>query len=268
MLSATLFTPTAIGLLSLPLCLGLGLVLFLFMELGHRLGCQHRKIDPNSNKDWVSVVDGPILALLGLLVAFTFSAAADRFDARRKLIVDEANAVGTAYLRLDLLNPADRDSLRLKFREYLDSRIKTYALIPDIPAALREFERSQNLQREIWNQAVPATQKTGSTLAGMQLIPALNGMFDITITRFAATQFHTPPIVFILLIGLALVAALLAGYQMSSSKKRCWIHITLFVITFSLAIYVIIDLESPRLGLIRMDATDALLKDVRHSMNQ
>lgn len=267
MLSVTIFTTTAIGLLSLPLCLGLGLVIFLFMEVGHRLGCRHRQIDPHSNQNWVSVVDGPILALLGLLVAFTFSAAADRFNARRKLIVEEANAVGTAYLRLDLLNPVDRDPLRQKFREYLDSRIKTYALIPDIPAALREFEHSQTLQRDIWNQAVPASQRTGSTLAGMQLIPALNAMFDITITRFAATQFHTPMVVFILLISLALVAALLAGYQMSSAKKRCWLHITLFVTTFSLAIYVIMDLESPRLGIIRMDATDALLKDTRESMN-
>lgn len=267
MFTVTTFAPVAVGLLSLPLCLGLGLVIFLFMEFGHRLGCQHRKVDPNSNKDWVSVVDGPILALLGLLVAFTFSAAADRFNGRRKLIVEEANAVGTAYLRLDLLNPGDRDPLRQKFREYLDSRIQTYALIPDIQAALKEFERSQDLQREIWTQAVPACQKTGSTLAGMQLIPALNAMFDITITRFAATQFHTPVVVFILLISLAMVAALLAGYQMSSAKKRCWLHITLFVTTFTLAIYVIMDLESPRLGIIRMDATDALLKDVRQSMN-
>jgi hypothetical protein len=266
MLSVTLFSPIYVGLLSLPLCLALGLILFLFMEFGHRLGCKHRSVDPESNKDWVSVVDGPILALLGLLVAFTFSAAADRFNARRKLIVEEANAVGTAYLRLDLLNPPDRDTLRQKFRDYLDSRIKTYALIPDVQAALQEFEHSQTLQRDIWNQAIPACQKTGSTLAGMQLVPALNAMFDITITRFAATQFHTPVVVFILLISLALVAALLAGYQMSSSKKRCWIHVSLFVITFTLAIYVIMDLESPRLGLVRMDATDALLKDVRQSM--
>ena len=267
MLSITTFAPTIIGLHSLPLCLGLGLILLFFMEIGHRLGCHHRQVDLGSNQNWVSVVDGPILALLGLLVAFTFSAAADRFDARRKLIVDEANAIGTAYLRLDLLPTADRDSLRSKFRDYLDSRIKTYALIPDIPAALREFEHSQALQREIWNQAIPASQKNGTPLAGMQIIPALNAMFDITLTRFAATQFHTPGIVFILLVALALVAALLAGYQMSSSKKRCWIHITLFVVTFTLAIYVIVDLESPRLGLIRMDATDTLLKDVRQSMN-
>jgi hypothetical protein len=267
MLSATLFIPILVGLFAVPVCLGLGLILFLFLQIGHHLGCQHRKIDPNSNQNWVSVVDGPILALLGLLVAFTFSAAADRFNDRRKLIVEEANAVGTAYLRLDLLNPPDRDPLRQKFRDYLDSRIKTYALIPDIPAALREFEYSQSLQQEIWNQAIPACQKTGSTLAGMQLIPALNAMFDITITRFAATQFHTPIVVFILLISLAMVAALLAGYQMSSSKKRCWLHVTLFVTTFTLAIYVIMDLESPRLGIIRMDAADSLLKDVRESMN-
>ena len=268
MTAVTFFSQDASSLLSLPVFLGVALALFLSMEIGYRVGRWHQKVGRGSIKEFVGIVDAPILALLGLLIGFTFFGAAERFDRRRDLIVEETNHIGTAYLRLDLLPSPDRDSLRQTFRDYLDSRIKTYALIPDIDAALMEFDHSQCLQQEIWKQAVPASQKTGTTLAGMQILPALNAMFDITITRFAATQFHTPSIVFLLLISLAFVAALLAGYQMSSSPKRCWIHVSLFVVTFTLAIYVIIDLESPRLGLIRMDATDALLKDVRQSMDQ
>ena len=267
MLAVTLFNPSVFTLISLPLCLGLVLGLFLFLEIGHRLGCRHRKLDPNASRDWVGVVDGPILALLGLLMAFSFSAAADRFEARKKMIVEETNAIGTAYLRLDLLAPADRDALRGMFRNYLDSRIRTYDLLPDIPAAKREFERSQDLQQEIWSQAVTSAQKAG-TPAAMQLLPSLNAMFDIMMTRFAATQFHTPGVVLFMLIVLSLVAALLAGYQMSASQRRRWVHVILFVVIFTLAIYVIVDLDSPRMGFIRMDDTDALLRDLRSSMER
>lgn len=268
MLAVTLFAPPAFGLLSLPLCLGLGLILFLFMEIGYRLGRWHFRAYPQASREWVGVVDGPILALLGLLVAFTFSSAADRFDGRRDLIVEETNAISTAYLRLDLLQPSDREGLRTQFRKYLDSRILTYALIPNIQAAKQEFERSLTMQQAIWTTAVAAAQKTGTPAAAMQLLPSLNQMFDLTLARFAATQFHTPGIVFVLLISLSLVASLLAGYQLSSAGQRRWIHVALFVITFTLAIYVIVDLESPRLGLIRMDSADSLLKDLRASMNR
>jgi hypothetical protein len=99
----------------------------------------------------------------------------------------------------------------------------------------------------------------------MQLVPALNAMIDITTTRVAVTQFHPPRIVFVMLAALSLIAAMLAGYQMSTAARRSWFHVALFVITFTLAIYVILDLEYPRLGLIRVDAADALLKDLRSS---
>lgn len=265
MLAVTFFNPDASALLSFPVFLGVALALLISMEIGYRVGRWHQKVGRGSIKEFVGIVDAPILALLGLLIGFTFFGAAERFDKRRDLIVEETNHIGTAYLRLDLLRPEDRDALRSRFKEYLDSRIRTYAVLPDVRAAMAEYDRSQQMQSEIWVQAIAAAQKTGTAYASIQLVPALNAMIDITTTRVAATQFHPPRIVFVMLAALSLIAAMLAGYQMSTAARRSWFHVLLFVLTFTLAMYVILDLEYPRLGIIRVDSADALLKDLRSS---
>ena len=80
-------------------------------------------------------------------------------------------------------------------------------------------------------------------------------------------QFHPPVIIFGMLMVMALVTALLVGYQMAGLEKRSWLHVVLFIITISLTCYVILDIEYPRIGLIRMDATDVILKDLREGMS-
>jgi hypothetical protein len=101
----------------------------------------------------------------------------------------------------------------------------------------------------------------------MLLLPALNAMIDITTTRTMATQMHPPIVVFVMLFGLALAASLLAGYGMTGSKLRCWFHMFCFALVMAFAVYVILDIEYPRLGLIRVDAFDQALVDLRESMN-
>jgi len=265
MIAVTFFSPDASSLLSFPVFLGVSFSLLLAMEIGYRIGRWHQKVGRGSIKEFVGIIDAPILALLGLLIGFTFFGAAERFERRRDLIVEETNHIGTAYLRLDLLRAEDRDALRTLFREYLDSRIQTYAILPDVKAALAEYDRTQQLQSQIWTRSIEAAQKTGTSYASIQLIPALNAMVDITTTRLAVTQFHPPRIVFVMLAILSLIAAMLAGYQMSTAARRSWFHVFLFVLTFTLAVYVILDLEYPRLGLIRVDAADTLLRDLRSS---
>jgi hypothetical protein len=103
--------------------LGLFVGMLLFLEIGRRFGSRRLKEDAGGTGEGVTTVDGAVFALLGLLIAFTFSGASARFDHRRELIVEEANAVGTAYLRLDLLPAAAQPPLRESFRRYLDSRL-------------------------------------------------------------------------------------------------------------------------------------------------
>jgi len=213
-------------------------------------------------------VDGAVFGLLGLLVAFTFSGASSRFDSRRQLIVEETNAIGTAYLRIDMLPAAAQPALRDYFRRYLDSRLAIYRKLPDVVAAKEELARSNQLQGEIWRCGVAAVQQQGAPPAApMLFLPALNAMFDITTTRTMATQMHPPEIVYVMLFGLALLASLLAGYGMAGGRTRKWLHMIGFAVIMALSVYVILDLELPRLGLIRVNAFDQALVDLRESMN-
>src|SRR2546430_6841054 len=125
--------------------------MLLFLEIGRRIGIRRMKEDGGTAGEGVGAVDGAVFALLGLLIAFTFSGALARFDTRRELIVEETNAIGTAYLRLDLLPAAAQPEVREGFRKYVDSRLALYRNLPDIEAAKAELARSAELQHEIWS---------------------------------------------------------------------------------------------------------------------
>ena len=248
---------------ALLLAVGLFAAMVILQELGRRFALRRAARDPEGARAGAGVVDGAIFALLGLLIAFTFSGAASRFDERRKLIVEEANAIGTAYLRIDVLPAAVRADLRESFRRYLDARLAVYRALPDLDAVKVERARADRLQQEIWSKAVAAS--AGSP-AAVLVLPALNQMIDITTTRTMAGQAHPPAIIFVLLCGLALLGALLAGDAMAAAKKRDWVHMAAYAFAVAGAVYVILDLEFPRLGFIRVDAFDAVLVELRASM--
>ena len=236
------------------------------LELGGRLGARAFTRNPEATTG-TSPMEGAVFALLGLLLAFTFFGAASRFDDRRKLIVDEANAIGTAYLRLDLLPASAQPALRDAFRRYVDQRLAVYRALPDLNASKIALERANEMQQQIWAAAV-----AGSTAAGSHpdsaklLLPALNEMLDVATTRAMAMQMHPPPVVFGLLFILMLLSALLAGYAMAGAKTRNWLYRIAFAFTLAGAAYVILDLEYPRFGLIRVDAFDHALVDLQKSM--
>jgi len=241
--------------------------ILILLEVGRRIGARRIARDPEGARTGVSAVEGALFGLLGLMIAFTFSGAASRFDGRRKLINEEANAIGTAWLRLDLLSTEAQPEIRDLFRKYLDSRLLTYQKLPDVPAAEAELAHSIELQGEIWKRTVAAVKGAPPGPSGTSVLTALNQMFDIVTTRTMAARTHPPPIVYVMLAALALAAALFAGDGMAGSKKRSTIHILGFAATLALTVYVILDLEYPRFGLIRLDAADRVLVELRQSMN-
>jgi hypothetical protein len=239
-----------------------------FLALGRRAGQRAMARHGETNVPSVGSLETAVFALLGLLIAFTFSGALTRFDVRRAQAVDEANAIGTAYLRIDLLPPSAQSKLREMFRHYVDARIATYRKLPDLQAAEQELARSQALQTDIWAQAVAALAMPESrSSAELLVMPALNQMFDITSVRVAATQMHPPTIIYVMLVGLALASALLAGYQSAGERRHDLLHRIGFAGIVAFTIYVIVDMEYPRLGLIRLDAIDQVLVNVRAGMN-
>lgn len=250
----------------------LGVTVFLLLmlfasELGRRLGAAQIVRDPEGLPKGIGAVEAAVFGLLGLLLAFSFSGAASRFEDRRHLITSEANAIGTAYLRLDLLSSDAQPEMKELFRQYVDTRLETYRNVADTDATLASLADDAELQSEIWTRAVAETTRPGTpTQPAMLLLPALNEMIDITTTRVMATRNHPPPIVFMMLAALAVVGALLIGYGTAVNKRRSWLHTQVFAVILAMTTYVIVDLEFPRLGLIRADSADQLLMDLRASM--
>lgn len=255
------FTQTA--LLS---ALGLFVGIVACLELGRRIGLLKRPSDLQDAQKGLGAVEGAVFALLGLLIAFTFSGAAGRFEVRRMLIGQEANAIGTAYLRIDTLPKSEQGELRDLFRRYLDVRISRYKSHDQQSDTAALAKRESTLQGQIWAKAVAATNISGTPpSAAMLMLPALNEMIDITTTRAVAMQNHPPRIIFIMLCGLSLLSALLAGYGMSCGG-RSLLHVITFATIISITVFVIIDLEYPRRGFIRVDTADSVLMELRQGM--
>jgi hypothetical protein len=241
--------------------------MLILLETGRRLGIRRRPIESEGQRSSLGTVEGAVFALFGLLMAFTFSGAATRFNEKRMLIAEEVNTVETAYLRLHLLPPESKLSLQELFRRYVDSRLEIYGMLPNLQAAEMEMAKSKKLQEEIWTQAVAATRLPNSHPdAGKLLLPALNNMIDIATTRTMALQSHPPRIIYALLFCLGLICSVLAGYRMSSGQQRSWLHIFSLTVFTIIVVYVTLDVEYPRAGLIRLEAADQLLVDVRESM--
>ena len=249
------------------LAVGLFAGMLICFEIGRRVGIARLALHPDGLAKGAGAAEGAVFALLGLLLAFTFSGAASRFEDRKWFINSEANAIGTAYLRLDLLPEEAQAPLRELMRRYVEIRVSAYqgaVKQDDVTAALA---KGSALQTEIWKRAMAACRLPGaSPQATMLLSPALNEMIDITSTRQMATRNHPPPVIFVLLAVLSLIGALLVGYETAANKGRTWFHQVTFALVISFAIYVIVDLEYPRLGLIKVDSADQALLDVAASM--
>ena len=216
----------------------------------------------------LGVVDAAVFGLMGLLLGFSFSSAITRFEVRRELIVQETNAIGTAWLRVDLLPEGAQPQVRADFRAYLDARLAFYrSLGSDGATALEELALSERLQKKIWTESVAAA-KQGSSPAVLTLVAgSLNEMIDITTTHLIALQTHPPIPIYVTLALLAVASSLLVGFGLGDSAERPLLHSVIFAAALAVTIYTIIDLEFPRVGIIRVDRYDQALVHQRSSMN-
>jgi Protein of unknown function (DUF4239) len=253
------------ALWAVALSIGLFVGMVAFLEAGYRAGRHSLGKHLALAHEGIGVIEAAVFALLGLLLGFSFSGGMSRLDARRQLIVREANAIGTAYLRLDLLPAANQPEMRRLFRDYLDRRL-VYEKPSNPQAAERELRRAQLLQQQIWSGAVTASRADPSQDVARLLLPALNEMIDVTTSRTIALNTHLPPLIFALLLCVALLSSLLAGYAMAKRQDRSWLHLLLYALVVALTVYALLDLEDPRSGLIRLDAAERALTELRDSI--
>lgn len=235
------------------------------LETGYRLALP-KLGNTELTHEGIGAVEASVFALLGLLLGFSFAGATSRFDSRRQLVIQEANAIGTAYLRLDLLPAANQAELRPLFREYLETRLAVYRKFPDLKAVHQELDEVSNLQQKLWSMSVNASRADPTQEATRLLLPAVNEMIDVTTFRTVALYTQLPALIFGLLIGVALLSGLLVGYAMAKRRERSWLHMIVYAAIVSVTIYAVADLDHPRSGLIRLDEADATLFQLRDSM--
>ena len=237
----------------------------LCLHIGWQLGRRRLRANGEDSVAGLGALEGAIYALMGLLVAFTFTGAAARFEQRRDLITQEVNAIGTAWLRLDLLEPETRGEVKTLFKQYLDVRIDTYAHATETGVA-GWLTKGAELQSAIWTRLAAAARQDSTPRTASLVLPPVNEMFDLATTRLLATRRHPPIAIYLMLGSMVLVSALLAGFGMAKANSQSRLHLVSFAAVLSAAIYLIIDLEFPRLGLLRVDDFDQAFVQLRQSM--
>jgi hypothetical protein len=240
--------------------------MLVFVEVGRQLG--RFRIRQNWDDAGASflALEGSVFGLMGLIMAFTFSAAAARFESRRQLVVEETNDIGTAWRRLDLLPAARQSALRGSYRQYVDSRLEFYRNLTGPGEAGGPTPRTKALQNEIWAGSVTACNEAGSAATTNLVLSSVNAMIDITTTRTMMARTHLPPLIRVLLVVLPLICSVLAGLNSAPSAQRNWVRTLGFALMVSLTVVVILDLDYPRSGLIRVDPFDQALVELRSSM--
>jgi len=249
----------------------------ILLMVGRRMGLRYLKQQNGAaTMAGLSTIEGAVFALIGLLLAFTISGALARFDERRQLVVQEANAVATAYDRLGLFEPAIARDLHDKLKDYVGARIALYRMPHDFsPWDAREeiWPREQlnkiaALKAALWDAAVAACPEANFRPACGPAVMALNSAFEVARLRGGAAEKHPPQIVYVMLFGLGLGGSLLAGFGMGAAAARSWVHKVAFAGALAFTLYVVTDMEFPRLGLVRVDSFDHFLAEAYDQMRQ
>jgi hypothetical protein len=164
------------------------------VDIGYRIGHRRKSSDPQTSIEVIGTVDAAVFGLLGLILAFTFSGASDRLVLRRAQIVQEANAIGTAYLRIDVLAQSDQPAIRELFRSYFEKRIEVFDKFRDRAASNAALEKAEQSQRNIWSRSAASCRADLKPDACLLMLPALNEMIDITTTRTMVDNFDAADI--------------------------------------------------------------------------
>jgi hypothetical protein len=158
--------------------IGLVVGIVAYLEIGYRIGVHSVEKYPESSHEGIGVIEAAVFALLGLLLVFSFARGTSRLVTKRQLALQEANAIGTAYLRVDELPVSEQPELHRLFREYLDTRLRVYDRLPDLKAAEPEIARTVEIQDKIWSCAVSASRNDPTQNVASLLLPALNEMIE------------------------------------------------------------------------------------------
>lgn len=225
----------------------------LAIELGHRVGRRYQRSSDEPSKTHIITIQGSLIGILALLLGFTFSLSLQRFDSRSEAVVSEANAIGTAYLRAQLLPVSVRAPTLKALASYLSLRVRAGSLSLD-HAYQRQAMLDQATQQQalLWNYALQAAEEAPNPVTSGLFLQALNEMIDAYGTRDATLNRHVPEIVLNLLYTTFLMAGVILGYSSGVAGHRASFATYIMVGLIVLLVFLIIDLDRPRRGLIQV----------------
>jgi len=234
----------------------LAAVFVLSVELGWRLyGTRPAARDDSGATTGAGYIVSASLGLLSLLIGFTLAMSVDRYETRRNLVVDEAAAISTTWLRDQLLDQPFRQRLQVLMRDYVKER-RTLASVGMSQAALDAADqRAGGLQQRIWQETTAALRAPDAAALVTCVLQATNEMFDLPAARRAALDAEVPPAILWTLVLVAVIAAAITGYGLAAGRHRHLITSSGFFIAAALTITIIIELDQPRSGLIRVPQT-------------
>lgn len=236
-------------------------IVILSLEIGRQLGLLRARRAEVEKESSVGAMVGATLGLLAFIMAFTFGMAGSRFDNRRQLLLDEVNAIGTAYLRTDLLEDPQQQKLQELFREYVDVRVNGVAT----GNFDQLIKRSEELHQEMWKQAVASGQRSPNSTTTMLFIQSLNEVIDLHQKRvLAGNRARIPDVIWLGLFAIIILAMVVMGYHAGLTGSNRSMAVFAFALAFSVVMYLIADLDRPRSGLIQVSQQP--MAELRESM--
>ena len=232
------------------IAVGLFCAMFLANEAGFRYGHRYHRQESEVSRTVAAAFKGSVFGLVALLLAFSFSATTSRHELRQRLVLDQANAIGTCYLRAGLLGDPWRERIREILRRYVALRLEHAGAGSDQTAA--ELDR---LLSSLWEEVEGVDRKDPEAVRISMIVPAANDVIDLSSTRSWASRNHLPDPVLALLLSSVLVSSALLGHSSGQAGVRhlgLWLAMNLI---FVLILYVVLDFDRPQRGLIRVDQT-------------
>jgi len=226
------------------------LVALLAVEVGFQLGRYWQQHTEQEKESAVGALVGATLGLLAFLLVFLSGGATNRFDARRQLVVTEANAIGTTYLRTGYLDEPYRTDIRQFLHEYVDIRLEA---VTDPDTTAYALARSEEIHTELWNRAevIAVTASPNSDMVAL-FIESLNEVIDVHTERIVVGFFRIPLNIWLAVYFIALLTMAMVGFQNGVTGNRAFVTQLVMILAFAGVILLIVDLDRPQEGFIQV----------------
>jgi len=227
-------------------------LLLLAVEIGFRLGRRRHSNSTEHSRSHINTLQAASLGLLALLLGFTFSMSVTRFDTRKQLVLDEANAIGTTYLRAQFLPDPARTEVSKLLRRYVDVRLEFYQAGIDQGRLQKVDENTERLHKALWASAITAAGADPRAIPTGLFVQSLNEVIDLHAKRLTALENHVPESVLLLLCLVAVLSLCLVGYGAGMGMHRNLLPTVISVLLIASVIVLIMDLDRPRRGLVKV----------------